>query len=66
MLRVADPDAGPLQAARPEAAPVEAPAADVDQRIEQKVSENETDSQDAAFETWLSEQPWKHVTAIFK
>jgi hypothetical protein len=62
MLGVVDPDAGPLEAAWPKvapvAAPVEAPAADVDQRVEDNVSENGTDSQDAAFETWLSEQPW--------
>jgi hypothetical protein len=62
MLGVVDPDAGPLEAAWPKVAPVgapvEAPAADVDQRTEENVSENETDSQHAAFETWLSEQPW--------
>jgi hypothetical protein len=58
MLGVVDPNAGPLEAAWPEAAPVEAPAAVVDQNIEENVSEDGTDSQDAAFETWLSEQPW--------
>jgi hypothetical protein len=62
MLRVADPDAGPQKAAWPKAAPVatpvEAPAACVDHRIEENVSEYEINSQDAAFETWLSEQPW--------
>src|SRR5258707_2780215 len=58
MLEVVDPDAGRREAAWPEAAPVEVPAADVDQRIEENVSETETDSQDAAFETWLTEQPW--------
>ena len=58
MLGVVDPDAGPLEAALPAAAPVEAPAACVDQRIADNISENEIDSQDAAFETWLSEQPW--------
>jgi hypothetical protein len=60
MLRVVDPAAGPMQAARPKVAPIaapdEAPAADADQRIEEHVSENETNSQDAAFETWLSAQ----------
>jgi hypothetical protein len=54
MLRVVDPGAGRLEAARPGAAP----AACVDQRIEKNVSESGIDSQDAAFETWLSEQPW--------
>jgi hypothetical protein len=62
MLGVVDPDAGPLEAAWPKVAPVatrvEALAADVDQRIEDNVSENETNSRDAAFETWLSEQSW--------
>ncbi len=29
-----------------------------DQRIADNVSENGTNSQDAAFETWLSKQPW--------
>jgi hypothetical protein len=67
MLAVVDPDARPLETARPaaaaveatrvEAARVEAPA-DGDQRIAENVSENEIDSQHAAFETWLSEQPW--------
>ena len=50
MLAVADPDAAPL-----EAAPVEAPAAAVDQRIAENVSGDGTNSQDVAFETWLSE-----------
>jgi hypothetical protein len=62
MLGVVDPDAGPMEAAWPKVAPVatpvEAPAADVDQRVEENVSDNDTNSQHAAFETWLSEQPW--------
>jgi hypothetical protein len=66
MLGVLDPEAGPLEAAWPGTAPVtalvvapvEAPVADVERRIEDNVSEDETDSQHAAFETWLSEQPW--------
>jgi hypothetical protein len=62
MLEVVDPDAAPLEAAGPKAAPVaapvEAPAACVDQRIEKNVSEDEANSQDAAFETWLSARPW--------
>jgi hypothetical protein len=60
MLGVVDPDAGPQQAAWPEVAramlPGGAPAADVDQRIEEHVSEDGINSQDAAFETWLSAQ----------
>ncbi len=62
MLAVVDPDAGPQEAARPQAAPVatrvEAPAADVDRRVAERVSESGTNSQGVAFETWLSEQPW--------
>jgi hypothetical protein len=58
MLGVVDPDAGPLEAAWPGTARVEALAADVDQRIEKNVSEDEINSRDVAFETWLSEQPW--------
>jgi hypothetical protein len=66
MLGVADPHAAPQQAALPEAARAElpeaaraalpggAPAADVDQRIKEHVSENGINSQDTAFETWLS------------
>jgi hypothetical protein len=63
MLGVVDPGAGPLESAWPGAAPVEAtrieaPAPSVDPRIEENVSEDEVNSQDVAFETWLSEQPW--------
>ncbi|MGD0104159.1 MAG: hypothetical protein ABSC06_08995, partial [Rhodopila sp.] len=54
MLKVADPDAEPPQAAVPEAAP----AAGLGQRIEENVSEENTNSHDVAFETWMSEQPW--------
>jgi hypothetical protein len=64
MLEVVDADAA-LQAAWPGAAPVAlpggAPAACVDQRIADNVSEDKANSQDAAFETWLSEQPWNQV-----
>ncbi len=60
MLGVVDPGAAPQQAAWPEAAqaawPEPAPAADEDQTIEEYVSEDETNSQDVAFETWLSAQ----------
>jgi hypothetical protein len=62
MLGVTDPDAGPQQAALPKAAPVatrvEPPAACVDPSVTENISENEANSQDAAFETWLSAQPW--------
>ena len=54
MLAVADPDARPSEAARAGAAP----AACVEERIENNVSESGMDSHDAAFETWVSEQPW--------
>jgi hypothetical protein len=54
MLNVVDPNAQPPRAAVPEAAP----AAAVDQTIEQNVSENGANPQDMAFETWMSEQPW--------
>jgi hypothetical protein len=58
MLRVVDADAVLQAAALSEAAPVEAPAAYVDQRTAENVSEDGINSQDAAFETWMSEQPW--------
>ena len=57
MPRVVDPGAEPLQAARPKATPVAVPAAGVDQRIADNASENEANSQDAAFETWMRAQP---------
>jgi hypothetical protein len=57
MLRVLDPDAGSLEVTWLGAAPVEAPAAYVDQRIGDNVSENGTNSQGVAFETKLSTQP---------
>jgi hypothetical protein len=56
MLGVVDPDAGRVAAAWPGAAPVEGAAAGEEQRIEEDVSENETNSQDVAFETWWSAQ----------
>jgi hypothetical protein len=62
MLNVVDQGAEPRQAAGPKTArvgaPDVAPAAAVDQRIEENVSENWRNSQDTAFETWLSKQPW--------
>jgi hypothetical protein len=58
MLGAVDPDAGSLEAAWPGTTRVEALVADVDHRIADNVSKNETNSRDVAFETWLSEQPW--------
>jgi hypothetical protein len=55
MLGVEDPDTDPHQAAWPEPAPT----ANSAPRIEHQVSEDDLNSQDAAFETWLSTQPWK-------
>jgi hypothetical protein len=47
-----------LEAARPKVAPVATPVATPvpDQRVADNISENETNSQDLAFETWLSTQ----------
>ena len=53
----APPDTAPV-ATPPESTPVEAPAPYVDQRVADNVSETGTNSQYAAFETWLSQQPW--------
>jgi hypothetical protein len=62
MLAVVDLDAAPPEAASPKVAPVaprvEAPAAYVDQQVEDNVSENGIKSHHTAFETWLSEQLW--------
>jgi hypothetical protein len=62
MLKVVDPDIERLKAARPQAPPAEAPVAAPtphgNQTTKENVSEDNTDSHDAAFETWLSEQPW--------
>jgi hypothetical protein len=54
MLKVVDPDAEPPPPPVPEAAP----AAGLDQWIEENVSEIGTYSHDVAFETLMSEQPW--------
>jgi hypothetical protein len=62
MLAVVDPDAGELEAAWPGVAPVEAPAACVDQRIADNVSEDETNSRDVTSETLWSAQPWIQST----
>jgi len=62
MLLVVDPTVGPPVATRPKATPVEpaaeTPAPGIDPRIAENVSKNGTDSQYAAFETWMSAQPW--------
>jgi hypothetical protein len=58
MLQVVDPESEPPGAASPKLAPVEAPAASADHTVAINVSETGTNSQDAAFETMLSEQPW--------
>jgi len=58
MLRVVDADAARLATASPTAAPVGAPADCGNQKTEDNVSQDELNSHDAAFETWLSEQPW--------
>src|SRR6195952_2792624 len=52
MLGVTDPGPVPHHAAWPEAAP----AAEINHKAEESVSKNETESQDAAFETWLGTQ----------
>jgi hypothetical protein len=61
MLAVVDPDAELPDVAWPKLAPVatqvEAPAVCVDQTVADNVSKTRTNSQDAAFETMLSEQP---------
>jgi hypothetical protein len=54
MLKVVAPYAEPPRAAVPEATP----AAGLDQRIAENVSNNEADSQEMTFETWMSRQLW--------
>jgi hypothetical protein len=59
MLQVEDADAKAREAERPkasQAARPKAPPADKNQRLENHVSENSTNSHAAAFETWLSAQ----------
>jgi hypothetical protein len=58
MLKVVNRDTERQQAARPEPAPVETPATWEDPRPKENVSEDNTNSHNAAFETWMSEQPW--------
>ena len=62
MLKVVDPKARPREATRPEAArvvaPIEAPAADVEQGVALNVSAGGINSHSAAFETRMSKQSW--------
>jgi hypothetical protein len=60
MLKVADRDIERRQAAQPKPAPVAAPAPtpQENQTLDQKVSENNANPHDTAFETWMSKQPW--------
>jgi hypothetical protein len=60
MLKVVDRDIERQQAAQPKPAPVAAPAPtpQENQTLDQKVSENNTNPHDTAFETWMSKQPW--------
>jgi hypothetical protein len=70
MLKVADPDIERQHSASPRAVPGEVPkpapvtvpvaasASHGNQRTKENVSENNTNSHDVAFETWMSEQPW--------
>jgi hypothetical protein len=66
MLLVADPDLGPPQPARPQVPPaatrVDPPATCMDQRVPDDISENEANSQNVAFETWLRAQPWNRAS----
>ena len=56
MLKVADPDIERLEAARPKAAPVP----HRDQKIDENMPKNKTNSHSAAFETTVSNQPRNH------
>jgi hypothetical protein len=58
MLQVVDPESEPPEAASPKLPPFEAPAPSADHTVANNVSETEPNSQDAAFETMLSKQPW--------
>ncbi len=58
MVKVLDPNAEP----QPAAAAAAAPAANLAQAIEENVSENTPNSQDMAFETWMSAQPWNQTS----
>ena len=56
MPKVADPKPRPPEAARPKPAPVAAPMSQGSPK--KSVSENKTNSHNAAFETLMSAQPW--------
>ena len=56
-LAVLNPGGEPPKPACPNQAPIEAPAACVDQRTAENVSENGTNSHNTAFETRLNKQP---------
>ncbi len=56
MLKVADPDIERMTAAPLKAVPVQPPKAHTDQRSKSHISETNTKSHNAAFETWLNAQ----------
>ena len=63
MLKVVDREIEWQEAARLKAAPVAAPAPapQQDQTTKENVSENSTNPHSAAFETWMSSQPWNQT-----
>jgi hypothetical protein len=63
MLKVTDREIEWQEAARLKAAPVAAPAPapQQDQTTGENVPENNTNPHSAAFETWMSEQPWNQA-----
>ena len=61
MLKVTDREIEWQEAARLKAAPAAAPAPQQDQPTNENVSETNTNSHDAAFETWISSQPWNQA-----
>jgi hypothetical protein len=63
MLKVVDREIQWQEAARPKPAPAAAPAPtpQQDQPTNENVSETNTNPHDAAFETWMSQQPWNQA-----
>jgi hypothetical protein len=61
MLKVTDREIEWQEAARLKAAPAAAPAPQQDQPTNENVSETNTNPHTAAFETWMSEQPWNQA-----
>jgi hypothetical protein len=63
MLKVADREIEWQEAARLKAAPVAAPAPapQQDQTTKENVPQNNTNPHNAAFETWMSKQPWNQA-----